>query len=77
MERKWCLTDLITNPATGKLSQTRVWANVAYTAATFVIVKTAIMGNLQSDLLFVYLLATTVHGGLSKYLALKRDKEIK
>ena len=73
----WRIRDLFTNPCTGKLSQTRVWANVAYTAATFVVVKTAILGQITADLLLVYLAATTVHGGVSKYLALKRDKEVK
>lgn len=62
--------DLISSPS-GKVSHTKLWANVAYAVASYAIIAQAYKGNLTYDMLGVYLGAVALHGGASKAIALK------
>ena len=49
------LSELITNPDTGRLSHTKLWANVACAASTAVFLKQGWAGTLTAEVWFVYL----------------------
>lgn len=49
------LTDLVTDAATGRVSHTKLWRNVAFAVATLAITLAAIRGTLTADLFVVYL----------------------
>lgn len=49
------LAELITNPDTGRLSHTKLWANVACAASTAVFLKQGWAGTLSTESWLVYL----------------------
>lgn len=65
------LHDLITDAGTGQLSHTKLWANVAYAAATWAIIHAAVMAELSPDLLLIYLGAVGASATASKFLSLR------
>lgn len=65
------LSDLITDAGTGQLSHTKLWANVAYAAATWAIINAAVMAELSPDLLLIYLGIVGASATASKFLSLR------
>jgi hypothetical protein len=65
------LLDLVTDPATGALSHTRIWSNIGCAAATFVFVKAGLAGKLDADIWAIFLTGVCGHAALSKFLSLK------
>jgi hypothetical protein len=49
------LSDLITEPNTGRLSHSKIWANIACASATVVFVRQGWAGTLSADIWFAYL----------------------
>jgi hypothetical protein len=65
------LRDLVADPATGRLSHTRVWSNVGCLAATALFVKTGWAGDLSSEIWLIYLGSVGGFAAVSKALGLK------
>lgn len=63
--------DLITDIGTGQMSHTKLWANVAYAASTIWLSGIAFNGNLNADLLLIYLGIVGASATASKFLSLK------
>jgi hypothetical protein len=63
--------DLVTNERTGRLSHTKIWSNVAYAVATFVILLQAIADTLDPDMLLIYLAIVGAAEVASKFISLR------
>lgn len=64
-------SDLITDAGTGQMSHTKLWANVAYAAATVWLSSIAFNTELSADLLLIYLGIVGASAGGSKFLSLR------
>lgn len=66
------LAELIIDPETGTLSHTKLWANIAYLAATVAFIKHSWATEMPSaELWLVYLGVVGTHGAASKLFRLK------
>lgn len=65
------LRDLVTDAGGRTLSHTKMWANVAYAAATFAFVRQAWVGTITGEIWWAYLGCVGGAAVASKYLALK------
>ena len=65
------LSDLVTDAGSNTLSHTRVWANVAYAAATVAFVKQAWTGTITAEIWWAYLGCVASAATASKFLSLK------
>lgn len=65
------LRDLVTDPATGRLSSTRPWYHVACAAATVLFVRAGWNGELSSEIWLIYLGSVGGFAALSKALSLR------
>lgn len=65
------LRDLVTDPATGALSHTKIWSNIGCAAATFAFVKAGSAGHLDADIWAIFLAGVCGHAAISKFLSLK------
>ncbi|BEM40709.1 MULTISPECIES: hypothetical protein [Serratia] len=68
------LGELITNPATGRLSTSDTMVLGAFLVASFVIVWVTVTGHLEEWHLAAYLGAFVFQSQASKFAAIKRDK---
>lgn len=55
----------------GKLSHTKVWANIGYLAATVAFIKTTWLGTASADIWLVYIGCVAASSTASKFLTLK------
>lgn len=69
------LADLITNPDTGRLSHTKLWANMACLAATGMFIFQGIKGTLTADTWLIYLGLVGSYSAALRLIATKRSKE--
>lgn len=67
-------SDLVTNPATGRLSHSKLWANVACGAATGLFVYQGLQGTLDADVWLVYLGVVGGYSAARSWIATRRDK---
>lgn len=65
------LADLIQDAGTGQLSHTKLWANVAYFAATVAFVKQAWMGTADADIWLIYLGVVGTSTTFSKLISMR------
>jgi hypothetical protein len=67
------LADLITDCGTGQCSHTKLWANVAYCAATLAFLRHALFTAEppSAEIWLIYLGVVGVHNGYSKLLSMK------
>lgn len=67
------LIDLITDCATGQLSHTKLWTNIAYLVATVAFLRLAILSDtpIDSEIWLIYLGVVGAHNVSSKILSLK------
>lgn len=63
--------DLIQNPATGKLSHSKLWANVACASATYKFIAT---DNMPSEIWAVYLGVVGGYAVARSFVAVKRQQ---
>lgn len=68
------ISTLFTDPATGELSHTKLWSNIANAVASFVVVKMALTGTLSAEIFVGYLAVVGASAVASKYLSLKFNK---
>lgn len=66
------ITPLVTRD--GVASHTKVWSNIAYGVATWIIVHLTLNNRLTEDYLMWYLAIVAGHTTVSKYLASKGKK---
>lgn len=69
---KLCVADMFTD-SNGKLSQAKMWTNIAYATATAIVWKQGTEGKLSPEMLLIYL---AIIGGAEvakKWLEVKRD----
>lgn len=69
------LSELFTNPATGRLSHSKLWANVACATATSMFVYQGIAGQLTTDTWLVYLGVVGGYSAARSWIATKRDSK--
>ena len=69
------LSELFTNPATGRLSHSKLWANVACATATGMFVYQGIAGQLTTDTWLVYLGVVGGYSAARSWIATKRDSK--
>ncbi len=65
------LADLITDPGTGMVSHTKLWANIAYAAATGAFLYMSYAGTASADIWLIYLASIGTSATLSKLLSLR------
>lgn len=65
------LRDLFADPATGRLSHTRLWSNVGSAVATVLFVKIGWTGELSAEVWAIYLAGVCGSAAISKALSLK------
>jgi len=65
------ITDLITDSGTGMLSHTKLWANIAYCAATIAFGYMVYMNTATSEIWLIYLASIGASSTLSKLLSLR------
>lgn len=63
--------DLITDSATGQISHTKLWANVAYASATGVLITADSSSAIFPEVFFIYLGVVGASATASKFLSLK------
>lgn len=68
------LADLVRDPGTGLLSHTKLWANIAYAAATAAFLKQAWAGTITSDIWLFYLGIVGAHSAISKFISMRYGK---
>ncbi|MGV3581886.1 MAG: hypothetical protein ACO1N8_06240 [Methylophilus sp.] len=64
-------SDLFIDPGTGQLSHTKIWANIAYCAATFAFCFMTYKGTATAEIWFIYLGVLGTHSAASKLISLK------
>lgn len=64
-------SDLVRDAGTGQLSHTKVWANIAYAAATVSFCWMNYKGTASPDIWFIYLGVVGMHGAASKLISMK------
>lgn len=66
------LADIFTSAGGhGRLSHTKLWANIAYAVATYAVALAAHRGTLTADMLLVYLGIVGASAAASKFIALR------
>ena len=65
------LNDLITDAGTGMLSHTKLWANIAYCAATIAFGYMVYMNTATAEIWLIYLASIGASSTLSKLLSLR------
>lgn len=65
------IRDLFADPATGRLSHTRVWSNVGSAVATVLFAKVGWNGGLSAEVWAIYLAGVCGSAAISKALSLK------
>ncbi|WP_440217233.1 hypothetical protein [Chromobacterium piscinae] len=68
------LVDLIKNPATGRLSHSKLWANIACAAATFLFLVDGWRGTLTADVWLIYLGVVGGYSAARSWIATKRKE---
>ena len=69
------LADLFTNPTTGRLSHSKLWANVACATATGMFVYQGVIGHLASETWLIYLGVVGGYSAARSWIATKRDSK--
>lgn len=69
------LSDLFTNPATGRLSHSKLWANVACATATATFVYQGVTGTLSSETWLIYLGVVGSYSTARSWIATRRDSK--
>lgn len=67
------LSDLFTNPATGRLSHSKLWANVACASATGLFIYQGVQGTLTPEIWLVYLGVVGGYAAALRLIATRRD----
>lgn len=70
------LSDLIRDTSSGFMSHSKLWANIAYAAVTFIVIHKAIANTASDDLILFYLGIVAVHATGSKYVGSMGNKEL-
>ncbi|MBI5816701.1 MAG: hypothetical protein HZB29_13950 [Nitrospinae bacterium] len=65
------IKDLVTDPGTGQMSHTKLWANIAYASSTGAFVYTVIIGSATADIWLIYLGIVGASATASKFLSLR------
>lgn len=66
MARKWCLTDLMTDPITGRLSETKISVLVGKAAVLWAFIYLVKNGQASEWLFFILLATYMVHESWSR-----------
>lgn len=64
-------SDLFKDAGTGQLSHTKLWANIAYFAATIAFCWMSYQGTATGEIWFIYLGVLGINAAASKLIALK------
>lgn len=67
------LGDLFKNPATNRLSHSKLWANVACAAATGMFIYQGVSGSLTPDVWLIYLGVVGGYSAARSWIATRRD----
>lgn len=65
------LRDLVADPATGRLSHTRLWSNVGLALACVVFVRQGWTGQMSSEFFGIFLAGVCGNAAVSKFLSMK------
>ncbi|WP_047243728.1 hypothetical protein [Chromobacterium subtsugae] len=65
--------DLFTNPTTGRLSHSKLWANVACAVATGMFVYQGVAGTLTAEVWLIYLGVVGGYSAARSWIAAQRD----
>jgi hypothetical protein len=68
------LVDLLQNPATGRLSHSKLWANIACASATGMFIYQGAMGTLTAEVWLIYLGVVGGYSAARSWIAARRDK---
>ena len=69
------VSDLFTNPATGRLSHSKLWANVACAVAPAMFIQQGWRGTLGADIWLAYLGTVGGYSAARSWIATKRDSK--
>ena len=71
--RRWCVMDLITDPVTGRLAETKLWANIGKALMCWVLWNEATQGQVTESLLMWFGLLLFAHESVSRFLINRHD----
>ena len=74
-KRRWCFMDLITDPISGRLAETKIWSNAGKGLMCWVLWHEAVQGQLTEPLLMWFGLVVLGHETVTRYLTMKREKD--
>lgn len=63
----------LTTTNTGKFSHTKFWSNIAYCAATFIIIKLTYQKELTENYFAIYLGVVASHASISKWISTPKE----
>lgn len=69
------VSDLFTNPATGRLSHSKLWANVACAVATAMFIQQGWRHTLGADIWLAYLGMVGGYSAARSWIATRRDSK--
>ena len=69
------LSDLFTNPASGRLSHSKLWANVACAVATAMFIQQGWRDTLGADIWLAYLGMVGGYSAARSWIATRRDSK--
>lgn len=69
--RKWCLTDLVTDPYNGKLKETLLWSNLGKASALVWFSWKCYEGTDSVELWLVVMVVLTAHAMFSQFIGQK------
>ena len=69
--RRWCFTDLITDPVTGKLRETLLWSNAGKASALGWFSYKCYHGDDSIELWFIVMVILTAHAAFSQVVNAK------
>lgn len=67
------LGDLFKNPATNRLSHSKLWANVACASATGMFIYQGVAGTLTAEVWLIYLGVVGGYSAARSWIATRRD----
>lgn len=65
--------DLIKNPATGRLSHSKLWANIACASSTVMFLANGWRGTLTADIWLIYMGSVGGYSAARSWIATRRD----
>ena len=72
--RRWCLMDLVTDPISGRLAETKIWSNAGKALMCWVMWHETVEGTITEPLLLWFAAAVLGHEAITRFMNIKREQ---